>query len=904
MSDAQRIISRSPGKLLQTKLMPPRLPETAILRRDLLARLDDGISKKLILVTAPTGFGKTTLVASWVADRDFASAWVTLDPNDNDPVRFWTYAITALRRLDASLGKNALAALLTSQPVSLQALLTPLINDLARLSRTSVLVLEDYQAITSAEVQATVSFLLQNLPPELHLVLISRREPELPLGILRARDQLAELDAASLRFSLEETEAFLRATVRAELPPSAVAKLHERTEGWAAGLRLAARSLQNMGDYTNIDRFTQTFSGSHRYVSDYLIQEVFASQPAAVQSFLLRTCYLSRLTGSLCDAVAGTADGADVLEQLERENLFIVQLQGPGEQAWYRYNALFAESIQVLAHQRLGEAGVRSIFEKASDWYEAHGLSEEAIETALSARLFERALRLIEKYVEVHGIAEAYTMGRWLEQIPAGQIYLDPKICFVYAQVILYTSDRFAPTTAARLEPLLQAAEKAWLAAGEVGRLGALHAFQGQVAWWNGDLQKAFEFAQRSLQEIPEQEVLHRGVSLLIVSFEALNAGRILEAQDSALEARALLGAAQNIHGVLAAIQMLSEVFYWQGELEQADQLNQQILAEAVKSSGGESMLDDQGIASLGLANVAYERNDLVQAEPMAVRALDLARRRGNELLQMQATLRLANMQAARGNLEGAREMLNALTAGIQNRAWLREVQSAQALLSIRANEMTSLEWWLTAIAAEKENILLVQREREAFTLARLRIMSGKFRAALDTLSGWQEDAAGQGRVRSQVEALCVAALAHEANVDRNEATQALTQALRIGQAKGFRRLFLDEGPKMAALLQVVLPLLPDRTLSLYATTLLHSFPPELVAEHGAGASEVLLEPLSQQEMRVLRLLAGGLSNPEIARELFVSRNTVKTQVQSIYRKLNVHSRDEARLVARELDLI
>jgi len=349
---------------------------------------------------------------------------------------------------------------------------------------------------------------------------------------------------------------------------------------------------------------------------------------------------------------------------------------------------------------------------------------------------------------------------------------------------------------------------------------------------------------------------------------------------------------------------MLSEVFYWQGELEQADQLNQQILAEAVESSGGESMLDDQGIASLGLANVAYERNDLVQAEPMAVRALDLARRRGNELLQMQATLRLANMQAARGNLEGAREMLKTLTAGIQNPAWLREVQSAQALLSIRANEMTSVEWWLTAIAAEKENILLVQREREAFTLARLQIMSGKFRAALDTLGGWQEDAAGQGRVRSQVEALCVAALAHEANVDRNEAARALTQALRIGQAKGFRRLFLDEGPKMAALLQAVLPLLPDRTLSLYATTLLHSFPPELVAEHGAGASEVLVEPLSQQEMRVLRLLAGGLSNSEIARDLFVSRNTVKTQVQSIYRKLNVHSRDEARLVARELDLI
>jgi LuxR family maltose regulon positive regulatory protein len=585
-----------------------------------------------------------------VAARDFASAWVTLDPSDNDPVRFWTYVISALRALDGSPGKNALAALLTAQPVSLQAILTPLINDLARLSRTSVLVLEDYQAITSTEVQASVAFFLQNLPPQLHLVLISRSEPELPLGILRARDGLVELDAASLRFNLEETGAFLRATIGAELPSSAAGKLHERTEGWAAGLRLAAKSLQNQGENAGVDPFLRAFSGSHRYVADYLIQEVFASQPESVQTFLLKTCFLNRLTGSLCDAVTGTeGDGEAVLEQLERENLFIVQLRDPGERAWYRYQALFAESIQALARRRLGEAGVRSIFEKASDWYDAHGLHAEAIETALDARLFERALRLIGNYVEDHSLAEAYSLGRWLEQIPARLIHLDPQVCFVYAQVILYTSDRFAPATAARLEPLLQAAEKAWLAGEAVGRLGALHAFRGQVAWWQGDFQKAFEYARQSLQEIPEQEVLYRGISLLIVSFEALNAGRILQAQDDALEARALLGAAQNFYGVLAAIQVLGEVFYWQGELEQADQLNRQILAEAVEATGGESMLDDQGIASLGLANAAYERNDLSQAELLAARALDLARRRGNELLQMQATLRLANIQAARG---------------------------------------------------------------------------------------------------------------------------------------------------------------------------------------------------------------------------------------------------------------
>jgi LuxR family maltose regulon positive regulatory protein len=904
MSDSLAPGSRGSGRLLQTKLMPPRLPDTIIPRPDLLARLDEGLSRMLILVKAPTGFGKSTLVASWADAGNFSSAWVTLDPNDNDPVRFWTYTITALRSIDASLGKNSLSALLTSQPVSLQATLTPLINDLARLSRTSVLVLEDYQAITSAEVGSTVSILLQNLPPELHLVLISRREPEFPLGIWRARDELIELDAASLRFGLEETATFLDRIVPTELPPSAVAKLHERTEGWAAGLRLAARALQNMGDDDSLDRFTQTFSGSQPYVSDYLIQEVFSSQPEPVQNFLLKTCFLSRLTGSLCDAVTGATGGAAVLEQLERENLFIVQLRDHGARTWYRYHALFAESIQAFARRRLGEAGVQSVYENATGWFESHGLNEEAIETALNAGLFERALRLIENYVEIHGLAESYTLGRWLERIPSEEIYQHPQVCFVQAQVILYTSDRFAPATAARLEPLLQAAEKAWLATERVGRLGALHALQGQVAWWQGDAQTAFEYARQALGEIPEQEVLYRGISLLIVSAEALNAGRIFEAQDHILEARALLGAAQNVYGVLAASQMLGEVFYWQGELEQADQINQQVLVEAVEASGGESMLDDQGIASLGLANAAYERNDLSEAEPLAARALDLAWRRSNQQLQIQATLRLADIQAARGELNGARQSLISLAAGVQNPAWLREVRSAQALLAIRANELSSLDGWLAVIAAEQEDILLVQKEREAVTLARWQIASGKPEEALETLAGWQDDAAQQGRVRSQVEALCLTALAHEANAGRSLAAGALTLALQLGRSKGFRRLFLDEGPRLAALLQTIAPDLPNQGLRVYATSLLQSFSQELDTDRPVGEAGFLVAPLSPQETRVLRLLAGGLTNAEIAAELIVSRNTIKSQVQSIYRKLNVHSRQEASLVARELGLL
>jgi LuxR family maltose regulon positive regulatory protein len=895
MSMPHEASSPGPDKILHAKLMAPRLVSAVIPREELLRRLDAGLDKILTLVNAPTGYGKTTLVNHWIVERKIPSAWLTLDEYDNDPVRFWTYVITALRTFDSRIGKSALSALAGSQPVFFQPVLTALINDLGVLEQDYVLVLNDYHAITSAEINEAVAYLFQHLPAALHLVLISRSQPALPLGILRARDEMVELEAADLRFSGAETGAFLQQAADGELPALVVDQLQERTQGWPAGLRLAARLLQNENS-GQAEKLIQSFSGSHRFVAEYLIQEVFENQAQTVQDFLLKTCFLERLTGSLCDAVTGAADGAAMLEQLGRGDLFLVPLERSGARIWYRYNPLFAESIQYLARQRLGEPAVRWIFEKASVWYEAHGLYEEAIETALSAELSERAMALIDKFIEIHDLAELRTLGRWLEKIPEGEIYIRPEICFTYAQVILYSAaDRFAPATTTRLEPFLRAAEDIWRERADHQKLGELLSFRGIVSWWQGNFQKAFLYARQSLDELPEYDVLWRGNSLLILSYEALNAGRILDAQDKILEARALLGAAQNIFGVLAALQILSEIFYWQGELEQAEQLNRQILKEAV---GDESMLDDQGFASLSLADIAYERNVLDQAGEFAGQALDLARQRGNELLQTLGTICLASIEAARGEFPRASELLKSQVAGMRNPVLLRQIQEAQARLSIRVGELQSLAGWQALITDDNASTLQIQKEREAFTLARLRIAEGKANRALEMLKGRVADAAENGRVRSQISALCLEALAYAAGSDQAQATQSLIEALATGQAHGCRRLFLDEGRRLAELLRVVLPSLPDRALSLYATTLLHSFEPEWVADPGDAA---LVEPLSPQELRVLRLLVGGLTNAEIAQELVVSANTVKTQVKSIYRKLNVSSRDEARRVAREL---
>ena len=890
--------SRSANKLLHTKLMKPGLHSAVVQRGGLLARLDASLIKKLTLVTAPTGFGKTTLVSMWIASRAVKSAWVTLDENDNDPARFWTYVCSALRSFDSTVGKSTLSALTTPQPPSFQALLSPLINDLERLKETCVLVLDEYHAITSAEISDGLSFLIQHLPDALHLILVSRNEPSLPLGILRARGEMLDVGAADLRFDESETRMFLGEILSAELPSAIVTKLQERTEGWAAGLRLAALSLQNRNP-KEIEKFIQDFSGSHRYVSDYLIKEVFEGQTESIQSFLLHTCFFNRLTASLCNAIRGTNNSASMLEHLDRDNLFIVQLERGGDQIWYRYNPLFAESIQYLARQRFDETTVKMLFEKACDWYEYHGLLDEAIENALTAKLFGRAVKLIEKFIEIHDLSEMLTLSRWLENIPQHEILLHPIICFTYAQIILYSTDRFAPATANRIEPFLRTAENIWREEGNHQSLGQLLSFRGIVVWWQGDIQKAFEYARQSLNELAEYDMLWRGNSLLILGYEALNAGQILDAQDVILEARALLGAAQNIYGVLAAAQMLSEIFYWQGELEQSEQLNQQILTDAV---GDESMLDDQGIAFLNLAHIAYEKNDLEQAEQCAARALDLGQQRANEMLQVRATIQIAYLYSAKGDSSRARELLKSLEAKIKIPVLLRDLQNAQALLSIRANEISSLEWWVRIVSVENQNILHLQKESEAFTLARLQIAEGRAGEMLDALNKWEKDAAEKGRVRSQIEALCLEALAYPLN--SSKAVKPLIEALALGQTKGYRRIFLDEGNRMAALIRAILPSLPNRTLNLFATTLLHSFSPDAAAHLMATRSTVQNEALSQQELRVLRLLAAGLSNADIAQELVVSINTIKTQVKSIYRKLNINSREEAREAARQLKLL
>ena len=611
----------------------------------------------------------------------------------------------------------------------------------------------------------------------------------------------------------------------------------------------------------------------------------------------MKTCFLNRLTGELCDALTGTNDALIILEQLERENLFLVGLEHGYGRAWYRYNSLFAESIQSLARARLGEAEIRSIFEKASQWFEYHQIIDDAVEAALSANLLERALALIEKFIEIYSLSEMGTLSRWMKFIPDALIMQHPSVCMMYAQVILFTSDRYAPTTALRIEPYLNEAEKVWTAEGNEEKVGTVFALRGMMLLWQGQFQKSLEAVYQALEKMSESEIFWRGVSLLNAAGGEMYAGHMLSAQEKILEARALLGASQNIHGMLAANGLLSEICLAQGDLELCVQLNQQILADVIPDD--ESMLDDQGNAHVNLAVVAYEQNELDAAEEHANMAFEFGKLRANELLESQAAAVLALIRTAKGEWQQAREDLKSLVVSFQNPLALHGIHMTQALIAVRNNNLDIPNIWFT----DKADDLLLNKEREAFVLARIQIAKGNPAGALEKLQVHLAAAAEHGRVRSQVEALCLQALAYHAQSKLDKSIQPLAQALTLGHDKGLRRSFLDEGPQMASLLQASIPSLPNRTLSLFASTLLHSFSPGQFTDQDKSGSTVLIEPLSQQELRVLKLLVAGLSNGEIASELVVSANTIKTHVKSIYRKLNINSREEARTVAKELKL-
>ena len=836
-----------PSALLTTKLHVPVPRPDLVPRPHLVERLQAGLSRRLTLLSAPAGFGKTTLLAEWLAGAGRPTAWLSLDAGDDDPARFLSYLLGALQTLDSAVGQGLVAALRSPQPPGAEALLTALVNEVADSAalRGAILVLDDYHTVQARSIHQALAFLLAHLvpPPDgLHLVVASRADPPIGLARLRGRGQLSELRAADLRFGPHEASALLMGVLGLEIAPQDVAALERRTEGWITGLQLAALSLRGQ-DADQASRFVRAFAGSHRYVLDYLMEEVLGRQEASVQAFLLETSILERLCGPLCDAVTGQAGGQARLELLERHNVFIAPLDE--ERHWYRYHRLFADLLRArLAHlsPELGAAPAAELHRRASAWFGAQGLVTDAIHHALAAGEPEQAADLIE----AHGLAlllqgELTTLLGWLAPLPPETVHARPWVS-VYAAWALVLTGQLD-----QVEPHLQAAEAA-AAAGPPpagGLPGHVAAIRTYAAAQRGELDLTRALADLALEQLDPDDLAVRSV----VAF-TLGGARLLQG-DVAAAARAFAQAAEmglaggNVHVAVPATAQLADLEAQQGHLHRAFETFERILAMAEHTPVAAQAHD-------GLGRLLYEWNDLDAAARHLVRSVALAERWGNVDALGGCYTELARLHRARGDLAAVEATLDraeqlgarlglGTSVGAEGSAYRR------AWLALATDDLAAAERWLREREPHPEQAFSLLREPELLARVRVQLALGQPEAAAPLLARLLETAERDGRSGRVVEVLALQALVHQAQGTHAAALATLQRALALAEPEGYVRTFVDAGEPLRALLAALQARPPEsERLRAYVGALLAAFGESgPAASGGPGASGLAARPSS-----------------------------------------------------------
>ncbi len=925
-----------PYPILQTKLRIPPIRPELVSRPRLIERLNAGLNRKLTLISAPAGFGKTTLVSAWVAaltpgpspsgrGEGVRAAWLSLDEGDNDPIRFLTYFIAALQTITANVGAGVLGTLHASQPQSppTVSILTALLNEITTIPGNFILVLDDYHVIDAKPVDNVLTFLLEHLPPQMHLVIATREDPHLPLARLRARGQLTELRAADLRFTSSEAADFLNQVMGLNLSAEDIAALETRTEGWIAGLQLAAISMQGHQDAAS---FIKSFTGSHHFVLDYLMEEVLHQQTESVQTFLLRTSILDRMCGPLCDAVlpAPSTSGQETLEYLERTNLFIVPLDS--ERRWYRYHHLFAD----LLRQRLRQAHLEQIptlHSRASEWYEENSLPSDAIRHALAAEDFERAADLAE--LSWPDWNEPFQSIAWLgvaKALPEELVRARPVLSVLYAQAYLSAGKLEAaearlldaerwlePTTGMSDRPEAPSTKMVVVDEEQFRSLPAsLAAARAYYAMAIGDVPGTVKYARRALDLLPERDHLRRASLTALLGLTYWAQGDLEAASRIFSDGLAGMQRAGDIPGAIGSTFVLADIRMTLGHLHEAASTYERALKLATEF--GKPMPSGAEDVYTGISALHRERGDLEAA------AQDLAtsKKLGEQVelpdWQYRWCIAQARLKETLGDLDSALDLLDeaerlyVLTplpnvrpiAAMKARVWVRQGRLAEAL------------GWARERGLSVDAGLSYLREFEHITLARVLIaqyesdqLDGSIHEAVELLECLLQGAEEGGRTGSVIEILLLQALAHHAQGNIPRALDPLERALTLAEPEGYVRLFVDEGPPMARLLYEALSrrIAPDYVRRLLAAVPVaepeqaHKLAPKT---HGTE----WVEPPSERELEVLQLIAEGLTNQEIASKLFLSLNTVKVHTRNIYSKLGAHHRAEAVARARALGIL
>ena len=869
-----------PAPILATKLYIPPSRRRIVLRPRLVERLNEGLAAghRLTLVSAPAGFGKTSLVGGWVAGCGRPVAWLSLDDGDSDPSRFLAYLIAALQTVAPGFGEGVLTVLQSPQPPPPESTLTALLNELTTIPSAVVLVLDDYHVLNARPVDDALAFLVEHLPPRMHLVIATREDPALPLARLRARGQLTEVRAADLRFTPSEASAFLNQVMGLNLTADDIDALETRTEGWIAGLQLAAISLQGREDVAG---FIASFAGSHHFVLDYLIEEVLQRQPDSVQAFLLRTSILDRLCGPLCDAVLldASASGQETLEYLERANLFVIPLDT--ERRWYRYHHLFADLLRQRRQQIAASfGGVDEDHLRASQWYEDNALEIEAFHHAAAANDIERAERLINGGgIPQHSRAAVLAVFDWLDALPRTVLDARPWLWVRSATVALNAGQ----TTG--VEEKLKAAEEALQDAdlGDETRdlIGQIAAVRATLALANYEPETMINQAHRALEYLHPDNVPFRGRAVRALGYAYQLQGDRAAARQAYTEAIAIRQTSGNINLTVSATTGLGNVQESENQLYQAAETYRcslQLLGDQSPSNADQEFI--------GLARILYEWNDLDAAEQYAQQSLQLARQYVGAIDRFViCEVFLARLKLARRDVAGAAAMLAETEQSVRQNSFVHRMPEVAA-----AQVLTLLQQGNLAAAAH-----LVQTHELPLSQARVHLAQGDPSAALAVLEAYRRRVEERAWADEQLRTRILQAVAFHALGERSRAVELLGAALALAEPGGFIRIFVDEGAPMARLLREALSrgVRPE-----YVRRLLAAFPVDDAGRAASPATRVggsrLAEPLSGRELEVLALIAKGLTNQEIALRLYLSLHTVKAHARSIYAKLGVSSRTQA----------
>jgi LuxR family maltose regulon positive regulatory protein len=886
-------------QILTTKLHIPRSRPRRVTRRRLFARLNQGLDGKLTLISAPPGFGKTALVVDWLETLDRPAAWLTLESADNDRIRFFVYLGAALQKIDQSLGESFREAMNAPGFATVEALLIDLIRQITDKDITFVLVLDDYHEITDPSIHQIIAFALEHQPQGMHLVLITRRNPPLSLARLRVQGQMNEIRAADLRFSQQEAGAFFNDVMGFGLAPDLVAQLEARTEGWIAGMHMAALALPDDAD-SRTD-FVESFAGNDRYVMDYLVEEVLLRQSDEVQNFLMRTAILKRLSGPLCDAVAfdGERRSQEILEFLEEANLFVVPMDT--QRRVYRYHPLFAD---LLRHRlrRWPRDEVRALHRRASAWYESEENIIEAVEHALAAEDTGRVVRLFEE--NTLAMMEYIPLSRlkaWFESLPPDIIDAHPWLCIFYAWTLVYTGP---------LEPVERLLDRA--CASETNPpsnqlKGYAAAIRAYLAHHHERYDVMNVHAKRALDWIPAHDKVARSFAMFMMGCSLSDGGAV---ENTLHEAIAISHSSGKDHvGVLASCSLADYQKTVWGQLHRAAETYGDAIRALDRSAReGKQRIPVAGYVYTGLAQIFCEWNDLEKATFLVSKGLKLCEQWGQMDVLIIGLVRRAEIFVAEGNFKGADAMMEKAAQSARGfaTASTRWVAFSKARLRLRMGDITDAVRWVRQMNLSADDDIKGTNAGTYLIVARMLIMRGTHEEALDLLGRILAVTRDTDALARTIEAELLRALALQAMGEEDRALRAMVRALSLAEPQGYVRLFVREGEAAARLLYRISAhgATPSRTVSrTYVSRLLKAITkPEDDSDN--GKAEALIEPLSEREREVLALIAEGLSNREIADRLILSVSTVKAHAHHIYTKLDVGNRVQAVERARAIGLL